>query len=73
MLMAKLSTETRFSLASQPDGAKAISLLNSVISKLGVDKFITFLCLILDSTPTRLRSSTQATWLTLENYEQQYS
>ena len=48
MLMAKLSTETRFSLASQPDGAKAISLLNKVISSLGVDKFITFLCLILD-------------------------
>ena len=48
MLMAKLSTETRFSLASQPDGAKAISLLNSVISGLGVEKFITFLCLILD-------------------------
>ena len=48
MLMAKLSTETRFSLASQPDGAKAISLLNQVISNLGVEKFITFLCLILD-------------------------
>ncbi len=48
MLMAKLSTETRFSLASQPDGAKAISCLNSAISNLGVEKFITFLCLILD-------------------------
>ncbi len=48
MLMAKLSTETRFSLASQPDGAKAISLLNRVVSSLGVEKFITFLCLILD-------------------------
>ena len=48
MLMAKLSTETRFSLASQLDGAKAICLLNRVISNLGVEKFITFLCLILD-------------------------
>lgn len=54
MLMAKLSTETRFSLASQPDGAKAISLLNSVVSKLGVDKFITFLCLILDSNSNKI-------------------
>ncbi len=54
MLMAKLSTETRFSLASQPNGAKAISLLNSVVSKLGVEKFITFLCLILDSNSNKI-------------------
>lgn len=54
MLMAKLSTETRFSLASQPDGAKAISLLNSVISGLGVEKFITFLCLILDPNSNKI-------------------
>ncbi len=54
MLMAKLSTETRFSLASQPNCAKAISLLNSVISKLGVEKFITFLCLILDPNSNKI-------------------
>jgi sigma-B regulation protein RsbU (phosphoserine phosphatase) len=54
MLMAKLSTETRFSLASQPNGAKAISLLNRVISNLGVEKFITFLCLILDPNSNRI-------------------
>ena len=54
MLMAKLSTETRFSLASQPDGAKAISLLNLVISNLGVEKFITFLCLILDPNSNKI-------------------
>ena len=54
MLMAKLSTETRFSLASQPDGAKAISLLNRVISNLGVEKFITFLCLILDANSNKI-------------------
>jgi serine phosphatase RsbU (regulator of sigma subunit) len=54
MLMAKLSTETRFSLASQPNGAKAITLLNSVISKLGVEKFITFLCLILDPNSNKI-------------------
>lgn len=54
MLMAKLSTESRFSLASQPDGAKAISLLNRVVSGLGVEKFITFLCLILDPNSNKI-------------------
>lgn len=54
MLMAKLSAETWFSLASQPDGAKAISLLNKRICALGVDKFITFLCLILDPKSNRV-------------------
>jgi len=54
MLMAKLSTETRFSLASQPNGAKAISLLNRVVSNLGVEKFITFLCLILDPNSNKI-------------------
>ncbi len=48
MLMAKLSTETKFYLASQPNSAKAISMLNNRITLLGVEKFITFLCLILD-------------------------
>jgi phosphoserine phosphatase RsbU/P len=54
MLMAKLSAETSFSLASLPDGAQAISLLNKRISALGVDKFITFLCLILDPNSNRI-------------------
>lgn len=54
MLMAKLSTETRFSLASHPDGAKAVSALNNAISKLGVEKFITFLCLILDPNSNKI-------------------
>jgi phosphoserine phosphatase RsbU/P len=54
MLMAKLSTETRFSLASNPDGAKAITILNERISQLGVDKFITFLCLILQPGSNRV-------------------
>ncbi len=54
MLMAKLSTETKFYLASQPDGAKAISMLNNRITLLGVEKFITFLCLILDPKSNRV-------------------
>ncbi len=49
MLMAKLSAETRFALASTQSVHDAISRLNSQISSLGVEKFITFLCLVLDS------------------------
>lgn len=48
MLMAKLSAEVRFLLASQATAARAISLLNHHIAGLGVDKFVTLLCLILD-------------------------
>lgn len=54
MLMAKLSTEAKFYLASQPDSARAISMLNHRISTLGVEKFITFLCLILDPNSGRI-------------------
>ncbi len=48
MLMAKLSAETRFLLASQPNAAVAITMLNQRISDLGVEKFVTLLCLVLD-------------------------
>jgi len=48
MLMAKLSADARFLLASQPTAARAITRLNQHITDLGVDKFITLLCLILD-------------------------
>ena len=43
MFMAKLSAETRFCLASESDVAKAIVRLNDRMSKLQVDRFITFL------------------------------
>lgn len=48
MLMAKLSADTRFLLASQPNPAVAITMLNRQICRLGVDKFVTLLCLVLD-------------------------
>lgn len=48
MLMAKLSAETRFALASTHHVDQAINSLNSRIAALGVEKFITFLCLVLD-------------------------
>lgn len=48
MFMAKLSAETRFCLASVPDLASAIEQLNDRMSELHVDRFITFLVLVLD-------------------------
>ncbi len=48
MLMAKLSAETRYALASEQSTHVAISHLNNRIASLGVEKFITFLCLVLD-------------------------
>ncbi len=48
MLMAKLSAETRFLLASQSNPAVAISMLNETMCQLGVNKFVTFLCLVLE-------------------------
>ncbi|TWT50343.1 Phosphoserine phosphatase RsbU [Rubripirellula amarantea] len=48
MFMAKLSAETRFCLASIPDLAKAIEKLNDRMSRLHVERFITFLVLVID-------------------------
>ena len=54
MLMAKLSAETRFALASEQSVNRAISSLNHRISELGLEKFITFLCLVLDPKTGRI-------------------
>ncbi len=48
MFMAKLSAETRFCLAGEPDVAKAIEKLNDRMSDLDVERFVTFLLLVLD-------------------------
>ena len=48
MLMAKLSAETKFLLASESNPNVAITRLNQKICALGVEKFVTLLCLILD-------------------------
>jgi sigma-B regulation protein RsbU (phosphoserine phosphatase) len=45
MLMAKLSAEARYCLASQDDLAAAVSLLNQRISSLDLQRFVTLLCL----------------------------
>jgi phosphoserine phosphatase RsbU/P len=48
LLMAKLSAETRYLLASQSNPATAMTMLNRVISSLGVQKFVTMLCLVIE-------------------------
>jgi serine phosphatase RsbU (regulator of sigma subunit)/pSer/pThr/pTyr-binding forkhead associated (FHA) protein len=48
MFMAKLSAETRFCLASQPDPAKAVERLNSRLADLNVERFVTFLLMVVD-------------------------
>jgi phosphoserine phosphatase RsbU/P len=48
MFMAKLSAETRFCLASDTDVAAAIGRLNDRMSRLQVERFITFLVVVID-------------------------
>ena len=48
MFMAKLSAETRFCLAGEPDIAKAIENLNDRMSQLQIERFVTFLLMVID-------------------------
>ena len=48
MFMAKLSAETRFCLASEPSLATAVEKLNDRMSDLQVERFITFLVVVID-------------------------
>ncbi len=47
MFMAKLSAETRYCLAAEPDLAAAIERLNVHMSRLQLDRFVTFLMMAL--------------------------
>ncbi|MFK7735957.1 MAG: SpoIIE family protein phosphatase [Pirellulaceae bacterium] len=47
MFMAKLSAETKFLLASETSASEAITKLNHRLCKLGVEKFVTLLCLVI--------------------------
>lgn len=49
MFMAKLSAETRFCLASETVLSTAIERLNDRMSRLHVERFITFLVVVIDS------------------------
>lgn len=48
MYMAKLAAETRFCLASEPDLARAIERLNDLMSGLHVERFVTYLLVVID-------------------------
>ncbi len=48
MLMAKLSAEVRFLLASHPKPADAITQLNQHLAELSVEKFVTLVCLVIE-------------------------
>lgn len=54
MYMAKLSAETRFCLASVPDLGKAIEKLNDRMSSLHVERFVTFLLVVIEPCGTQL-------------------
>ncbi len=54
MYMAKLAAETRFCLASEPDLARAIERLNNSMSGLQVERFVTYLLVVIDPTSDTL-------------------
>ncbi|MFG0290509.1 MAG: SpoIIE family protein phosphatase [Rhodopirellula sp. JB044] len=48
MYMAKLAAETRFCLASEPNLARAVERLNDLMSGLHVERFVTYLLVVID-------------------------
>jgi len=54
MYMAKLAAETRFCLASEPDLARAVERLNARMSQLHVERFVTYLLVVIDPTSADL-------------------
>jgi sigma-B regulation protein RsbU (phosphoserine phosphatase) len=55
LLMAKLSAETRFSLATESDLGTAMSRLNNAIVELQLDRFVTMVIALLDPSTHRLK------------------
>ncbi len=49
LLMAKLSAEARFCLASAADAGHAVSMLNDRLCRLHIDRFVTAVLVLLDS------------------------
>ncbi|MEO8495258.1 MAG: SpoIIE family protein phosphatase [Planctomycetota bacterium] len=48
MLMAKLSAEARYCLASEPQPAVAVTRLNHRLSQLNLDRFVTFVLVVIN-------------------------
>jgi serine phosphatase RsbU (regulator of sigma subunit) len=54
LLMAKLSAEVRFSMLTEPDPARAVSLLNDQLIRGGIgDRFVTLAALVIDPAANR--------------------
>lgn len=49
LLMAKIAAESRFALAMNPDPVSAVSRINRAMSGLNIDRFVTFLLCLLDT------------------------
>lgn len=54
LLMAKLSAEARFSLASVSEAGEAVSMLNNRLCRLQVDRFVTAVLVLLDPVNHRI-------------------
>jgi sigma-B regulation protein RsbU (phosphoserine phosphatase) len=55
LLMAKLSAEVRFSMLTEPDPARAVSLLNDLLIRGGIgDRFVTLAALVVDPATHRV-------------------
>jgi sigma-B regulation protein RsbU (phosphoserine phosphatase) len=54
LLVAKLSSEVRFCLLSEPDPARAVSLLNAQMSEALQDRFVTMAVMVLDPVAHRM-------------------
>jgi len=48
MFMAKLSAETRFCLVAEPDVAQAVQRLSDHMSRLNIERFVTFLLMVIE-------------------------
>lgn len=48
MMMAKVSAEAKFCLASESHPATAVTMLNSRLSAMQIDRFVTFVAVVLD-------------------------
>ncbi|MDA8563234.1 SpoIIE family protein phosphatase [Mariniblastus sp.] len=49
LLMAKVSAESRFALATEPDPISAVKKMNEKLSSLHIDRFVTLVLVLIDS------------------------
>ena len=49
LLMAKVSAESRFALATEPDPISAVKRMNEKLSSMNIDRFVTLVLVLIDS------------------------